>query len=136
MASVERESNGPPLRRSYPLHVVPREGAEEAGALRRADVPAVVALLHDEHHVTLQKLELVVVLGPVVVERAVPGRREGGRHARSVRQEGLANDTLSTAAMVATYGTGSECVSTWRVCVSGCCGLACGKSEKAGGESG
>lgn len=53
------------------LHVVAREGAEVTWPLARADVPAVIALLHHEHGVTLFQLKLVFVLGTVVVEGAV-----------------------------------------------------------------
>ena len=57
---------------SQALHVVAGEGAEVAGALGRADVPAVVALLHHVHGVALVQLQLVLVLRPVVVQRSVP----------------------------------------------------------------
>ena len=52
--------------------VVSGEGSEDSGPLRRSDEPPVVTLLHDVDDVALLQLYLVVVLGVVVVESAVP----------------------------------------------------------------
>ena len=54
--------------------VISGESSEDSGSLWRSDEPAVVALLHDEDDVALLQLDLVVVLGVVVVESAVPAQ--------------------------------------------------------------
>ena len=55
---------------SHVGHIVAGEGAEDAGPLRGSHEPAVVALLHHVHDVSLAQLHLVIVLGLVVVQRA------------------------------------------------------------------
>lgn len=56
---------------SYPLDVIARKGAEEACAQRAAKVPAIIALLHHQHCVTLSQLQFVLVLRPVAVQHTV-----------------------------------------------------------------